>query len=53
MFLCPTFSAAACNVAMKILSPKLDRLSYRFSRSLYLDYYQGKSIIGSFIIKEF
>uniref|UniRef100_A0A8C3AN36 Phosvitin n=1 Tax=Cyclopterus lumpus TaxID=8103 RepID=A0A8C3AN36_CYCLU len=45
--------AAACNVAMKLLSPKLDRLSYRFSRTLYLDSYHGKSIIRSFIIKDF
>ncbi|TNN69113.1 Vitellogenin [Liparis tanakae] len=39
--------AAACNVAMRILSPKLDRLSYRFSRSLYLDFYHDAWMAGA------
>uniref|UniRef100_A0A8C3AM52 Phosvitin n=1 Tax=Cyclopterus lumpus TaxID=8103 RepID=A0A8C3AM52_CYCLU len=39
--------AAACNVAMKLLSPKLDRLSYRFSRTLYLDSYHDAWMAGA------
>uniref|UniRef100_A0A3P8VY26 Vitellogenin-2-like n=1 Tax=Cynoglossus semilaevis TaxID=244447 RepID=A0A3P8VY26_CYNSE len=39
--------AAACNVAVKILSPKFDRLSYRFSRALYIDAYHSPSLIGA------
>ncbi|XP_068447342.1 vitellogenin-2-like [Clinocottus analis] len=39
--------ASACNVAMKILSPKLDRLSYRFSRTLYLDAYSDAWMAGA------
>lgn len=35
-------STAACNVAVKILSPKFDRLSYRFSRAIHMDAYSGK-----------
>ncbi|XP_067452945.1 vitellogenin-2-like isoform X2 [Thunnus thynnus] len=45
----PDFSsvAAACNVAMKILSPKFDRLSYRFSRALYSDAYYSSWMMGA------
>uniref|UniRef100_A0A673XS34 Vitellogenin domain-containing protein n=1 Tax=Salmo trutta TaxID=8032 RepID=A0A673XS34_SALTR len=31
--------AAACNVAVKILSPKFNRLSFRFSKATHLDNY--------------
>lgn len=40
-----TFSAVACNVAMKILSPKYGRLSLRYSRAFYYDAYQRKCTI--------
>uniref|UniRef100_A0A8D3C385 Vitellogenin domain-containing protein n=1 Tax=Scophthalmus maximus TaxID=52904 RepID=A0A8D3C385_SCOMX len=39
--------AAACNVAVKILSPKFDRLNYRFSRALYLDAYHNPWMMGA------
>ncbi|CAK6958104.1 vitellogenin-2-like [Scomber scombrus] len=39
--------AAACNVAVKILSPKLDRLCYRFSRALYFDAYSNPWMMGA------
>nr|XP_061832120.1 vitellogenin-2-like isoform X2 [Nerophis lumbriciformis] len=39
--------AAACNVAVKILSPKLDRLSYRFSRALLIDGYYSPWMVGA------
>ncbi|KAI9519342.1 Vitellogenin-2 [Dissostichus eleginoides] len=39
--------AAACNVAVKILSPKLERLSYRYSKALYADTYQSPWMIGA------
>lgn len=39
---CCACSAVACNVAMRILSPKLNRLSHRYSRALYYDAYQSK-----------
>ncbi|KAG8003720.1 Vitellogenin-2, partial [Nibea albiflora] len=39
--------AAACNVAVKILSPKFDRLSYRFSRALYFDAYHNPWMMGA------
>ncbi|XP_061883865.1 vitellogenin-2-like isoform X2 [Entelurus aequoreus] len=39
--------AAACNVAVKILSPKLDRLSYRFSRALLIDRYYSPWMVGA------
>ncbi|XP_042372245.1 vitellogenin-2-like [Plectropomus leopardus] len=39
--------AAACNVAVKILSPKFDRLSYRFSRALYVDAYHSPYMMGA------
>lgn len=39
---------------MKILSPKFDRLSYRFSRALYLDAYHSKSTTENlFFIRDF
>ncbi|XP_059196629.1 vitellogenin-2-like [Centropristis striata] len=45
----PDFSsvAAACNVAVKLLSPKFDRLSFRYSRALYLDYYHNPWMMGA------
>uniref|UniRef100_A0A7N6AEE7 Phosvitin n=1 Tax=Anabas testudineus TaxID=64144 RepID=A0A7N6AEE7_ANATE len=39
--------AAACNVAAKILSPKFDRLSYRFSRAFYFDAYYNPWMMGA------
>ncbi|KAJ8408505.1 hypothetical protein AAFF_G00259190 [Aldrovandia affinis] len=39
--------AAACNVAVKILSPKLDRLSYRFSKAIHLDIYDTSLMAGA------
>uniref|UniRef100_A0A8C4ICX9 Phosvitin n=1 Tax=Dicentrarchus labrax TaxID=13489 RepID=A0A8C4ICX9_DICLA len=39
--------AAACNVAVKILSPKFDRMSYRFSRALYFDAYHNPWMMGA------
>nr|AKK31327.1 vitellogenin B [Larimichthys crocea] len=39
--------AAACNVAVKILSPKFDRLSYRYSRALYFDAYHNPWMMGA------
>nr|ADZ57173.1 vitellogenin Ab [Morone saxatilis] len=39
--------AAACNVAVKILSPKFDRMSYRFSRALYMDAYHNPWMMGA------
>nr|XP_046247526.1 vitellogenin-2-like [Scatophagus argus] len=39
--------AAACNVAVKILSPKFDRLSYRYSRAFYFDAYQNPWMMGA------
>uniref|UniRef100_UPI003AAA2895 vitellogenin-like n=1 Tax=Centroberyx gerrardi TaxID=166262 RepID=UPI003AAA2895 len=39
--------AAACNVAVKILSPKLDRLSYRFSKAIHMDIYNNPLMLGA------
>nr|SOX60631.1 vitellogenin Ab [Solea senegalensis] len=39
--------AAACNVAVKILSPKFDRLSSSFSRAFYVDAYHNPWMIGA------
>ncbi|KAL3047366.1 hypothetical protein OYC64_021559 [Pagothenia borchgrevinki] len=39
--------AAACNVAMKILSPRLDRLSLRFSKAIYMDVYNNPLMLGA------
>lgn len=39
------FSAIACNVAMKILSPKYGRLSLRYSRAFHYDAYHRKCTI--------
>ena len=33
--------AVTSNIAMKILNPKLDRLSYRFSKAIHLDFYRS------------
>ncbi|KAK2835459.1 hypothetical protein Q5P01_015943 [Channa striata] len=38
--------AAACNVAIKILSPKLDRLSLRFSKAIHMDIYNSPLMLG-------
>ncbi|TNM87973.1 hypothetical protein fugu_006194 [Takifugu bimaculatus] len=42
-----TSVAIACNVAMKILSPKYGRLSYRYSRAFYYDAYQNPWMMGA------
>ncbi|KAG7282875.1 hypothetical protein CRUP_020713 [Coryphaenoides rupestris] len=39
--------ATACAVAVRMLSPKFDRLSLRFSRALYLDAYHNSWMIGA------
>ncbi|KAA0712316.1 Vitellogenin [Triplophysa tibetana] len=39
--------AGAASVAIKLLSPKLDRLSLRFSRALALDFYHAPLMIGA------
>uniref|UniRef100_A0A3Q1JK95 Vitellogenin domain-containing protein n=1 Tax=Anabas testudineus TaxID=64144 RepID=A0A3Q1JK95_ANATE len=39
--------AAACNVAVKILSPKLDRLSLRFSKAIHMDTYNSLLMLGA------
>ncbi|XP_051550339.1 vitellogenin-like [Myxocyprinus asiaticus] len=39
--------AGAANVAIKLLSPMLDRLSYHFSRALQLDIYHTPLMIGA------
>lgn len=40
-------SAAACNIALRMLSPKLNRLSLRFSRAIHLDVYNSKAFLSS------
>uniref|UniRef100_A0A3Q3XMJ5 Uncharacterized protein n=1 Tax=Mola mola TaxID=94237 RepID=A0A3Q3XMJ5_MOLML len=39
--------AAACNVAVKILNPKLNRLSYRFSKASHMDFYNSPLMLGA------
>uniref|UniRef100_A0A3Q1GRI3 Vitellogenin-2-like n=1 Tax=Acanthochromis polyacanthus TaxID=80966 RepID=A0A3Q1GRI3_9TELE len=39
--------ATASNVAVKMLSPKLDRLSYRYSRMFYYDNYYSPWMMGA------
>ncbi|CAJ1060691.1 vitellogenin 2 [Xyrichtys novacula] len=39
--------AASCNVAVKILSPKFDRLCFHYSKSLYLDAYHNPWMMGA------
>ncbi|XP_022593896.1 vitellogenin-like [Seriola dumerili] len=39
--------AAACNVAVKILSPRLDRLSFRFSKAIHMDIYNSPLMLGA------
>ncbi|KAJ3599172.1 hypothetical protein NHX12_033135 [Muraenolepis orangiensis] len=39
--------AAACNVAVKIMSPKFDRLSYRFSKAIHMDAYSEPLMLGA------
>ncbi|XP_040895473.1 vitellogenin-like [Toxotes jaculatrix] len=39
--------AAACNVAVKILSPRLDRLSLRFSKAIHMDIYNSPLMLGA------
>nr|AGZ80880.1 vitellogenin B variant 1 [Carassius auratus ssp. 'Pengze'] len=39
--------SGAANVAIKLMSRKLDRLSYRFSRALQLDFYHTSLMVGA------
>ncbi|XP_035508778.1 vitellogenin-like [Morone saxatilis] len=39
--------AAACNIAIKILSPKLNRLSFRFSKAIHVDIYNSPLMLGA------
>ncbi|XP_070764345.1 vitellogenin-1-like [Enoplosus armatus] len=39
--------AAACNVAVKILSPRLDRPSLRFSKAIHMDIYNSPLMLGA------
>ncbi|XP_063057816.1 vitellogenin-like isoform X2 [Engraulis encrasicolus] len=39
--------AAASNVAIKILSPKLDKLCFRYSRGLYADIFRSSAMAGA------
>ncbi|XP_061095840.1 vitellogenin-like isoform X1 [Conger conger] len=39
--------AAACNVAVKIVRHKFDRLSYRFSKAFHLDAYSNNLMAGA------
>uniref|UniRef100_A0A8C4IXH1 Phosvitin n=1 Tax=Dicentrarchus labrax TaxID=13489 RepID=A0A8C4IXH1_DICLA len=39
--------ASACNVAIKILSPKLNRLSFRFSKAIHVDIYNSPLMLGA------
>ncbi|XP_052445688.1 vitellogenin-like [Carassius gibelio] len=39
--------AGAANVAIKLMSRKLERLSYRFSRALQLDFYHTSLMVGA------
>ncbi|TKS74661.1 Vitellogenin [Collichthys lucidus] len=39
--------AAACNIAVKMLSPKLNRLSLRFSKAIQMDIYNSPLMLGA------
>ncbi len=39
------FSASASRVAINILSPKLDKLSFRYSKAFLLDGYEGEKVL--------
>ncbi|NXN12818.1 VIT2 protein, partial [Indicator maculatus] len=39
--------AAACNIAMKLLSPRLDRLSYRYSKVIHVGDYSSEYQAGA------
>ncbi|MGH0139050.1 UNVERIFIED_CONTAM: hypothetical protein FKN15_070977 [Acipenser sinensis] len=39
--------AAACNVAVKLLSSKLDRLSYQYSKAIHLDAFKTELMAGA------
>ena len=36
------FRSSACNIALKLLAPKLDRLSYRYSKVMHIGGYFGE-----------
>lgn len=36
------FRSSACNIALKLLAPKLDRLSYRYSKVMHFGDYFGE-----------
>ncbi|KAJ1171302.1 hypothetical protein NDU88_003165 [Pleurodeles waltl] len=39
--------AAACSIALKILNPRLDTLSYRYSKAFHFDMFQDSLLIGA------
>ncbi|XP_036375472.1 vitellogenin-like [Megalops cyprinoides] len=39
--------SAACDAAVKLLSLKLDQLSYRYSKSIYVNLYKGDLMLGA------
>ncbi|ROL40725.1 Vitellogenin [Anabarilius grahami] len=39
--------AAACNVAIRILSPKLEKLSFLYSKAIFLDGYEPRLMVGA------
>uniref|UniRef100_A0A4W6FB35 Uncharacterized protein n=1 Tax=Lates calcarifer TaxID=8187 RepID=A0A4W6FB35_LATCA len=41
------YLAAACNVAIKILSPRLEKLSLRFSKAIHADIYNSPLMLGA------
>nr|APB93354.1 vitellogenin 3 [Ctenopharyngodon idella] len=39
--------AAACNVAIRMLSPKLEKLSFLYSKTIFLDGYESRLMVGA------
>ncbi|XP_026076644.1 vitellogenin 3, phosvitinless [Carassius auratus] len=39
--------STACNIAIKILTPKLGRLSYRYSKNVHLDWFHDDLLFGT------
>ncbi|XP_048022033.1 vitellogenin isoform X2 [Megalobrama amblycephala] len=39
--------AAACNVAIRILSPKLEKLCFLYSKAIFLDGYEPRLMVGA------
>uniref|UniRef100_A0A672JK11 Uncharacterized protein n=1 Tax=Salarias fasciatus TaxID=181472 RepID=A0A672JK11_SALFA len=42
--------SAACSLAIRVLSPRLDRQSYRYSRSLYADTYNSAAFLPKTVV---